>query len=421
MERIYSVNENSDYEIIVIGAGPAGCAAAVRAARDGRRVLLIEASGAAGGMASGGLVPEFCPYTDGERIIHGGFASEILFKMKEVTPDPAEKLDYCTIDAESLKRFMDCALADAGCDVLYFSTVCAADAEDGRVRSITVANKSGLTVYYARLFIDCTGDADVAAFAGCAFEVGDSEGATQMPTLCFNLSGVNDGGKPIENMVRELLPKIIADSEFPLIDNNFFCTMKLAQGLWGFNAGHVRGVNCLDREDISGAMAKGREKAHQYLRALKKYMPEEFASAHISLTAPLLGIRETRRIVGEYVLTASDYRERRSFPDEIARNSYAIDLHDASLFYKDEDVNSRYGKYGKGDSHGIPYRTIIPKGTDNLLVAGRSISCERAVQSSLRIIPVCLSMGEAAGAAAAIAVKEGISTREVDVASLPRK
>ena len=138
MERIYSVNENSDYEIIVIGAGPAGCAAAVRAARDGRRVLLIEASGAAGGMASGGLVPEFCPYTDGERIIHGGFASEILFKMKEVTPDPAEKLDYCTIDAESLKRFMDCALADAGGDVLYFSTVCAADAEDGRDRKSVV-------------------------------------------------------------------------------------------------------------------------------------------------------------------------------------------------------------------------------------------------------------------------------------------
>ena len=418
MKKLFTVNEGKNYDVIVIGGGAAGCGAAIRAARDGASVLLIEASGALGGMASGGMVPEFCPYTDGEKIIHHGIAEEILFKMKAVTPDPKEKLDYCTIDAEWMKIFLDGMTAEAGVEVLFFSTVCAAERDGGRVTGVTVSNKAGLTEYRAKAFVDATGDADVCAFLGCEFEVGDRDGLTQMPTLCFQMCGVKDAGKPIEAMVREQLPKIIADEEFPRIDNDFFCAMKMADGVWGCNAGHVRAVKPLDRMSISAGMAEGRKKASEYLAALKKYMPEEFGGAYITVTAPLLGIRETRRIKGEYTITVDDYRMRRSFDDEIGRNSYAIDLHDVKHFYKGENANEGYGKYGKGDSHGIPLHALIPVGTENLLVAGRSISCERAVQSSLRIIPVCFVTGEAAGAVAAVCARKNIMTTNVCISDI---
>ena len=410
----YEVSLNGDYGVIVVGGGPAGCAAAIRAARDGARVLLIEGSGALGGMSSGGMVPEFCPYTDGEKVIHRGIAEEILHSMKEHTKDPKDRFDYCTIDAEWMKRLLDDKVSEAGAEALFFATVCGASrGEDGAIY-LTVATKAGLTLYTAPVVVDCTGDGDVAAFLGCEFQLGDTNGATQMPTLCFTMCGIKDEGKPIEAMARKILPSIIADTEFPLIDNDFFCAMRMSEGLWGFNAGHVRSVACLDRMSISRGMAIGREKAEQYLKALKKYMPEEFSTAHITATAPLLGVRETRRIVGEYTLTVEDYVRRRVFPDQIARNSYAVDLHDASHFYENKNANTPYGKYGKGDSHGIPLRCLIPRGMDDLLVAGRCISCERPVQSSLRIIPVCFVTGEAAGAVAAIRAKEGLSVRQID-------
>ena len=418
MEMTYEVRDGGKYDVIVVGGGAAGCAAAIRAARDGASVLLIEASGALGGMASGGMVPEFCPFTDGEKIIHHGIAEEILFKMKAVTPDPEEKLDYCTIDAEWMKYFLDGMVSEAGVSILFHSTVCAAQRDGARVLGVTVSNKSGLCHYTAGAFVDATGDADLCAFLGCEFEVGDEEGKTQMPTLCFMLSGVRDEGKPIEAMVRERLPEIISDAEFPSIDNDFFCTMKMAEGVWGCNAGHVREVDPLDRLSISKGTIEGRKKAREYLFALKKYMPTEFDSAHIVATAPLLGIRETRRIKGEYTITTEDYRTRRSFDDEIGRNSYAIDLHDVKHFYKGVNANEGYGRYGKGDSHGIPLRALIPIGTDNLFVGGRSISCERAVQSSLRIIPVCFVTGEAAGAAATVCAKHGIKSTNVCISDL---
>ena len=420
MKKVFTVNEGMDYDVIVVGGGAAGCGAALRAARDGASVLLIEASGALGGMASGGMVPEFCPYTDGEKIIHQGIAEEILFKMKEVNGDPKDKLDYCTIDAEWMKYFLDGMLSEAGVSILFFSTVCAAEREGEHITGVTVSNKSGLTHYRANAFVDATGDADLCAFLGCAFDLGDEDGRTQMPTLCFMMSGVNDENKPIEAMVRGVLPKIIADADFPRIDNDFFCAMRMACGVWGCNAGHVRQVAPLDRMSISAGMIEGRKKAREYLSALKKYMPNEFKNAHIVATAPLLGIRETRRIKGEYTITAEDYRMRRSFEDEIGRNSYAIDLHDVKHFYKGENANEGYGKYGRGDSHGIPLRSLIPVGTDNLFVGGRSISCERAVQSSLRIIPVCFVTGEAAGAAAAVCAKSGIKSTNVCISDIKK-
>lgn len=417
------------YDVIVAGGGPAGCCAAIAAARENMKVLLVEQSGYLGGMATGGLVPEFCPYTDGEKIIHKGIAEEILFKMKAYTQDEKDKFDYCVIDAEYLKYLLDEMVTEQNVDVMFFTTITGSNVDENKnITSITLANKQGIFDVSADAFVDCTGDADVAAMSGCSFDIGGDDGAVQLPTLCFILSNVNDESeenkKKIYNIPYDTIIDMMNDEEFPLIDDRFFCKMCIGNRVYGFNAGHVQNVDSLDVLSISKGIIEGRRKAFEYHKALKKYLPEVFKDSHLTLTAPNLGVRESRRIKGDYTLTIQDYIERKSFDDEIGRNSYHLDLHKGLLpaVSKEELSKSTYKKdYGVGDSHGIPYRCLVPKDVNNLLVAGRSISCEKIVQSSTRIIPVCFVTGEAAGIAASMIVNDKCTSHDVDTKKLKQK
>lgn len=411
------------YDVIIAGGGPSGVTSAIAAARYGVSVLLIEQSGFLGGMATGGLVPEFCPYTDGEKIIHKGLAEKILFKMKEYTNDEQDKFDYCAIDAEYLKLLFDEMVSEQNVDVLFFTTVtgCKVD-ENKNITSLTIANKQGVSNVYAKAFVDATGDADLAALSGCKFDIGDENNKVQLPTLCFVLSNVNDETKENKEKINRIpfdtIIDMINDAEFPEIDDRFFCKMPLGNKVYGFNVGHVQNVDNLNALSLSNGMIRGRKKAFEYHRALKKYLPDVFGDSHLTVTAPNLGVRESRRIKGDYTLTIDDYIARREFDDEIARNSYHLDLHKGLLpaISKDELKNSTYKKeYEKGDSHAIPYRCLVPKDVNNLLVAGRSISCQKIVQSSIRIIPVCFATGEAAGVAAAIISKDGCNSHNIDI------
>ena len=177
----------------------------------------------------------------------------------------------------------------------------------------------------------------------------------------------------------------------------------------GFNAGHVW-LDGTNPEQVAEGMVLGRKIAESYRAALAEFHPAAFGNAYLSNTGSLMGVRETRRVVGDYELTLDDYKKRRSFADEISRNSYFIDIHFAKelaattpeqLFAWEEAVTMRYGR---GETHGIPYRCLTPKSLKNVLVAGRSISCEQVVQGSIRVMPTCLTTGEAAGIAAAYAV-----------------
>lgn len=404
------------WDVIVAGGGPAGCTAAIAAAREGAKTLLIEASGFLGGAATGALVPAWCPFSDKEKIIYRGLAEKVFTEAKKGVPHIKEgDLDWVPIDAERLKRVYDTLVTEAGVSVL-FKTFIATVQTGGpeRIDALIAANKEGLTAFRAKVYIDCTGDADLAARAGVPFQKGDTGGLLQPATHCFILSNVDEYAFQYNGSLGWWNPQspihaIAASGKFPgILDKHLVCNT-VGPGAVGFNAGHLWDVDGTDPWSVSRALMAGRRLALTYRDALAEHAPGAFANAFVMSTGPDVGIRETRRIEGDYTLTLEDYIARRSFPDDICRNSYFIDMHATKDEMKSHDETKlalRFEHYKKGESHGIPYRCLVPRGVKNLLVAGRSISCERAVQGSVRVMPVCLAMGEAAGIAAAQALRQ---------------
>lgn len=422
----WEIKLNDEYDIIVAGGGPAGCAAAIAAARRGAKTLLIEATGCLGGMGTVGLVPAWCPFSDKEKIIYKGIAEEI-FKASNSGIDHVKEtdMDWVPIDPEHLKQVYDEKVIGAGAHVLFNTMLSAVEAENGEVKTIIVSNKSGLSAYKAKVYIDCTGDADLAAWAGAEIMPMLDAGGYQPATHCFELTNVDTYGYQHDERLHPGNPKspihgIVASGEYDIPDTHL-CNNLVYPGTVGFNAGHLWHVDNTDPESVSEALIKGRKMAREILRALRDHHPSAFANARVSHTAPVMGIRETRRILGDYVLTTEDYLARRTFEDEICRNCYYIDVHhtaeEAALINAGKlDLETRNRRYGKGESHGVPYRCLTPKGLKNVLIAGRSISTEREVQGSTRVMPVCLCMGEAAGKAAVIAkAADSVDVHAIDV------
>lgn len=422
------------YDVIVAGGGPAGVAATYSAAREGAKTLLIEATGALGGMSTMGLVPAWCPFSDGEKVVYRGLAERILTAGKACTPfvNP-DSLNWVPINPESMKLIYDRLMDEVGVDVLFASAVCSVDSGNMRVSTVIVSNKAGLTAYSAKVFVDCTGDGDLSAFAGAEFEQGNDgdPAAVQLATHCFELGGVDDQaylhGVRLHGDNRESpIHKIAADNNYPFVTDSHFCNNKIGDGAVGFNAGHLPPFDATDPIALSHAYMLGRRKAHEVARALKDYYPEAFGHCFVLETAPLLGIRESRRIVCDYTLTADDYLSRATFPDEISRNCYYLDVHRTPAERERDRAagipDSKFcARFGKGESHGIPYRALVPKSFDNLLVAGRAISCDRRILGSVRVMPNCFTTGEAAGTAAALCAASGVSTHLLDTQLLREK
>lgn len=397
-----NIRLEKDWDVIIVGGGPSGCAAAIAAAREGARTLLIEAMGALGGMGTLGLIPAWCPFTDKEKIIYRGIAEKVLMESKKGVPHiPAKQLDWVPIHAEQLKRVYDEMVISSGARVLFYTRV--ADViknGNDEIDALIVANKNGLTACQAKVYIDCTGDGDIAAWAGAKFDKGDEDGAMQSATLCFMLDNVNKEAyqktfKPTYEEMKKSLSKMIATKKYPLLDthfNNVFVTETTVQ----FNAGHIHKIDGTNAQMLSNGAIRGRKIAEEAVRALRETYPDAFGKSSLTSTASLIGIREGRRIKGDYTLTIDDWKEKRTFKDEIGRNCYYIDVHKKKISVP---------RYQKGESHGIPYRTLTPKGLKNMLTAGRCISSDHLVYGSIRVMPSCLVTGEAAGMAAAHATK----------------
>ena len=415
------------WDVVVAGGGPSGCTAATAAARSGARTLLIEGTGCLGGMGTSGMVTCWCPFSDGEKLIYSGLAHEIFDRSKRDVPHvkSGEIHGHVPFDPEHLKTLYDDLVQRHGVTVLFNSMCCGVPAEDGRISAIIVGNKAGLTAYQASVFVDCTGDADVAAAAGAECQYGAVNGEVMPSSYCFTLTNVDsyaftNGPSLYTGNAGSPIWEIFRSGKYPHIHDAAMCPTLVGPGCVSFNAGHQPNLDGTNVRAVSDALRRGRQTAREYRDALAEFYPGAFGAAHLTATANLLGVRESRRVVGDYVLSMDDFTARRSFADEICRNAYHLDLHgnreDEERTH--EDWKARVSNilfYAPGESHGIPYRCLTPRGFDNLLVAGRPVSCERTVHSSIRVMPVCLSTGEAAGTAAALAAQ----MTEPDVHAVP--
>lgn len=430
---------DSQYDVIVAGGGPSGCGAALAAARDRARTLLLESSNALGGNMTTALVTVWAPFGDevptSTACYHGGLAYSVMSECRAGMPHVAPtRLNWVPADPELLKRIYDRRLTEAGVTVLFDTVVAAVDTEQladrRRVKYLVTASKAGLSAYTARMYIDCTGDADIAARAGAEILQGaDGDKLEVQPTsLCFILANVDDYALQLRKLyggdADSPVHEMIASGRYPEIKDVHLVFAQIGPGVYTFNAGHIWDVDGTDPASVSRALMEGRRIADAFLRGLAEFHPKAFANAHLVATAPRLGVRETRRIVGEYYLTLHDYQSRRSFPDDVARNHYWIDVHTAKSEIGEASkdwgvIVHRFEHFGTGESHGIPYRCMVPKGLTNILVPGRAISADRMVLGATRTMPCSMNLGEAAGAAAAQLVQQDLTdVRLVDIERL---
>lgn len=412
----------AEADVVVVGGGPAGIGAALAAARNGASVVLIEQRGYLGGMATVSQVPAFCPYTDLKKPVIRGIGLEILLEMKARMEESfreewKNELDWVPIDAEVLKQLLDEKLEQAGVRLLYHSFVSHVLHRDGVVQGLAVSNKNGLQAVKGAIYVDATGDADLVHLAGGPTVKGGEEGELQPGTMCFVLNNLDrqrfmahagELGTDLKHAIR----RAVDAGELHVV-RDWAGISWLNDHTAGFNFGHVFGIDGSRAEDLTRGAITGRALVRHITEWLKAAVPG-FEHAILTVTGEQVGIRESRRIVGDYVITADDFLNCTSFADDIARNAYFIDIHMA----KPTD-GMKMVHLPPGESHGIPYRALLPLGLSNVLVAGRAISTDRATQGSTRVMPNCFAMGEAAGTASALLCRAGETrVRSVDIRHL---
>ena len=408
-------------DVMVIGGGPAGVTAAVAAARHGKKVLLVEATGALGGLGTTGMVPAFATFSDGVNLLCGGIGMEI---RKQVSKQFPPETYWTPIEAEELKRTYDAIVQEAGVQVLFFTTLADVIVSGRRVECAVLTSKRGLCAATADVFVDCSGDGMLAALAGGEFELGDENGAVMPPTVCSLWAGVDRKAYKGVSVAEQLEPAI-ADGVFTFADRHLTGLYPKDGKAYGGNIGHIFDTDCLDEASMTHAMMWGRKSMEEYLKFYREYVPG-CDRIELVATAPLLGVRETRRIRCEYMLGVQDFLERAEFDDEIGRYCYPVDIH---VMNTDEEEYKRfleeYNKslhYEKGESYGIPYRSLIPVSFDNVLTAGRCMGTDRQMEASIRVMPGCYITGQAAGTAAAMAVSKtdgdvrGVNVKELQKA-----
>ncbi len=448
------------YDVIVCGGGPAGISAAIAAGRAGLQVLLIERAGYLGGVSTAGALPfwlgaftgskpykqmlrEGTAYADlpRPRRAVGGIFQELCDALRAigagVGAGPCQVAqgdvypglgrlgchDEFTFDLEAGKRVLEQAVLASGAQVLYYSALCGAQMEQGEISCIYVSNKAGVTRYRAKAYIDCTGDADLAYFAGVPTYTGDvAGGQVASNSLVAHIENVDSGemaayldagGDPF---FRAACQK--AMDEHPGLDlpDHLLIFPMVQPGVFMVNAGtFFTGYDGLDPEDMTRLSVRGRERARLLADIVFKNVPGG-KNSRLRLTANWPGVRETRRIVSEGALTEEDLLSGRVFPDSVALAARHFDLERGAVQpFHDKNLSM------KRDAAQIPYSCMVPKQCGNLLAAGRCVQADGQALGPARIMATCFAMGQAAGTAAALKLAAGCAFRDVDYAALRAK
>jgi hypothetical protein len=439
------------YEVVVIGGGSAGIAASVAAARNGARTLLVDAGPMIGGELLSGIPLNAVLNARGEWVA-GGVCRELLEECRALGGLIEPYFDWRSlwltcVDPEIMKLAVMRLVRRAGVELLLYTFAEDVVVEHGRVTGIVVLNKNRRTLVTADLFIDCSGDGDIAVMAGAPWEKGGTQGEFQPVTLIFRMVGVEP--EPLLDFVRkhldyvalgeclleprskadcaELLyrqgiPSVFFDGTGPFIGGAIargelhpcgilaICPVSLARREVSLNTTRIANLDATRTDALSGALPDLFDQVWTCARFLKTSVPG-FENAHFSGIAPRIGIRETRRIMGEIVLTRDDVLAGRKRVDGICKGAHELDVHGAGTAHRREMIKD-------GGSYDIPYGCLLPRNTSNLLVAGRCLSATREAHGSARVMGTCMGMGQAAGTAAAIAATEGASLRQLSVAAL---
>jgi len=430
-------------DVLVIGGGPAGIGAAVAAARAGARTLIAERYGFLGGNATASLVGPFMTSfsNDGKRQIIGGVFDELVRRMEAVGGAiHPEKVRAGTAEAgfyrfghdhvtpfnpEVLKVVAADLVLEAGASLLLHTSFVDPIVEDASVHGAVVHNKGGLQVIRARLVVDCSADADVAFRAGAPTSRGrESDGKMQPMTMFFIIDGVDDAA--VEAHIRshpeeegKLFAGIVEAArlrgEFPIMRDKIGIYRTPEPGVWRVNTTRLLGLDGTNADDLTKAEIDGRKQVFKLVEFMQRECPG-LSRMRLKETATQIGVRETRRIVGEYVLQVEDLTSGRHFDDVIALGSYPVDVHPV-----DGDGGGLREDITTADVYEIPYRSLVPLEVEDLLVAGRCLSATHEAAGAVRVMPPVFAMGQAAGAAAGLAIERDIRPRRVDVNELQQE
>lgn len=407
------------YDLAVIGGGFAGVSAAISAARTGANVIIIEKSNCFGGAATGALVNPFMPYStkiNGEWIqLCRGIFKEICENLYGAHAMLGDILYGDSFLEEELKYLLNNMLKNAGVDILFHANLFEAERLGDTVRSVKVAVRAEVVKIEADYFIDAPGDAQLAYILGCPTRLGrESDNLCQPMTLCFRLGNVNT--QSFYESLDELQKAYKESLEAGELSNpreNILVFKTPVPNVLHFNTTRVVRKNPTSPTELTEAELIARAQVHETYDFMKKHA-KGLEDSFLMMTASEIGIRESRMIIGDYVLTEQDCKSLTKFQDAIAACNYDMDIHNP------EGKGTSHYYFKSGEYYTIPYRSLIPQKTENLLVCGRCISSDHHAQASYRIMPVVCCIGEAAGTAAGLCARKKIGVRGVDIAELQR-
>ncbi len=424
--RRLSVLDHAD--VLVLGGGSGGVGAAIAAARNGARTILVERFGAFGGTWTSGLLSSIMPfpYVKGlfQEILNEVAASGGWRRSETEDPyapgpngSPGAPGHGGIYDAEVMKRVLDRMVVEAGVKPYFLLQVAGAFRDGNRIEAIIVESKEGRHVLTADYFIDASGDGDIAHHAGVPTEYGRTEdGQVQPMTLIFKMEGVDDARAEAhcrsDPRLAETWQRAKLAGDVTIPRENVLLSRSPVPGQWAFNTTRIHGKNGTRVREVTEAMIEGRRQAFEVAAFMRSYV-DGFEKARVSETAGHIGVRESRRILGDYTLTSDDIIHAGSFDDAIARGNWYVDIH-SPTGQGTTTVGPPDGKF-----YEIPFRSLRPRGVDNLLIASRCIDSTHEAHAAVRITPQVVAIGQAAGTAAALCHGAALcNIRDLDTARL---